>query len=72
MTLQVKVKDRKVCQICKWWYTYSECCGYLCETGESRSFKDGKQRVRTGYCDKFEEGSRKTQRMGAFRDGKAL
>ena len=70
--LQVKVKDKQVCQICKYWYIQSECCGYLCETGESRMFKAGKQRVRTGYCDKFEEGSRRAERKGAFRDGKLL
>ena len=71
MTLQVKVSDGRACKICKYYHSYSECCGYMCETGESRMFKNGKQRLRTGYCDKFEEGSRK-YRMEAFRDGKEL
>ena len=69
---QVNVKDGRVCRLCKYFYLQSEVCGYMCETGHSRMYKDGKQIVRTGYCDKFEEGSRAKQRMGAFRDGKTL
>jgi len=54
------IKDHKVCEHCKYWYSYSALCGYLLETGELRTAKSGKIRLPKGKCDKFTEGKADT------------
>lgn len=59
MTEKVKlydVKNRKICDQCKYHYSYADCCGYYFETGELRTVKMGKRLLPKGKCDKFTPG----------------
>jgi hypothetical protein len=41
-------------------------CNYMGVTGESRVFANGKKVVPTGYCDKFIEGPKISQKIAAW------
>lgn len=50
------IQDHKVCEHCKYYYSYTGCCGYYLETGELRTASMGKIRLPKGKCDKFITG----------------
>ena len=65
------VKDHTVCEQCKYYYSYTGCCGYYFETGELRTVKFGKKRLPKGKCDKFVAGKVDTAaRREAFLNGR--
>lgn len=65
------VKNHKVCEHCKYYYSYTGCCGFYFETGKLRTASKGKIRLPKGKCDKFVEGKADTAaRREAFCLGK--
>jgi len=54
------VKDHQVCECCKYYYSYTGCCGYYFETGQIRTVANGKRRLPKGKCDKFVKGKADT------------
>lgn len=65
------VKNRKLCEHCKYHYSQADCCGYYLETGELRTVSMGKKRLPKGKCDKFTEGRVDTAaRREAFCNGR--
>lgn len=65
------VKDYTVCEHCKYFYSYTGCCGYYFETGKLRTMANGKRRLPKGMCDKFTKGKVDTAaRREAFLNGK--
>ena len=62
------VKNKKLCQHCKYWYSYADICGYSITTNELRTVKMGKRRLPKGKCDKYEPGS-SSDRREAFNHG---
>ena len=54
------VKDHQVCEHCKYYYSYTGCCGYYFETGQIRTVANGKRRLPKGKCDKFVAGKADT------------
>lgn len=60
---QYDVKDRKICQSCKYYYASTEACGYLLMTGHSRTIgSNGRRRIAKGKCDRFDSGDGKQLR----------
>lgn len=57
------VADREICKKCiyrsRMGSALMDCCGHIDKTGHSRIFRDGKRRVKKGYCDKFKESTMK-------------
>lgn len=52
------VRGLKLCQKCKFSAKQNSqeiCCSYITITGHSRTLLNGKRRLPSGYCDKFEE-----------------
>lgn len=47
----------EVCQTCAYYHIQAEMCGYALDTGRLRAFKDGKQILKRGQCDKYEPRS---------------
>ncbi len=43
-----------VCNDCIHYHKHTEMCGYCLDTGMLRAFKDGKQYLKRGECDKYE------------------
>lgn len=58
------------CRKCKYWYKSSECCGYVFETEQCRTYRMGKRLVPKGMCDRFEPRPKKAEvRRGAKING---
>ena len=53
-----------VCRDCKYYHVQADLCGYCLDTGHSRTFKDGKQYLAKGKCDKYEQKTTRRRKTG--------
>ena len=53
-----------VCRDCKYYHIQADLCGYCLDTGMSRAFKNGKQYLPEGKCDKYEPKSKRRKKSG--------